>query len=296
MSNPIVIALDAMGGDHAPDMVLRGANIACERYRDVEFLLFGPEDELKPKLERLKLLRRKSTICHANSVVTNEMKPSVALRSGRDSSMRLALNAVKEGKAHASFSAGNTGALMAMAKFVLGMVDGIHRPAIASMVPTEKGESVMLDLGANLECSAKNLVQFAILGEVFSRSLFSWDAPSVGLLNVGSEEFKGKEEVKEAARILKLMSEQEAGSSLNFKGFVEGNQIMTGEVDVIVADGFSGNVALNQWKGLLSFTAKQCVTSLRARLWPGSLISLVVQPLIAYAFVLTLGVITALFS
>lgn len=244
MTGPLTIALDAMGGEHAPRMVLRGTNIARRRFPQVRFLLFGDEGRLKPLLRRMPLLRRAVSIQHTDDAVRDDDKPVVALRAGRRSSMRLAIEAVRDGEAEGVVSAGNTGALMAMAKVVLKTIPGIDRPAMASFFPTLKGESVMLDLGANVECSAENLVQFAILGEVFARTVLGVRHPTVGLLNVGAEEIKGHESLRNAAAILR-----EVDLPLHFHGFVEGNDIAEGTVDVIVADGFTGNIALKTAEG-----------------------------------------------
>jgi len=175
----VCISLDAMGGDHAPEMVVAGAEIALKQLPHLKFLMFGDEARLKPLLAKYPGLETVSQIRHASQEVTMDDKPSVALRQRRDSSMRLAINAVKEGDAQGVVSAGNTGALMAMAKFVLKTVRGIDRPAIATYMPTQRGETVMLDLGANIECDENNLVQFALMGEVFARILFGIERPSV---------------------------------------------------------------------------------------------------------------------
>ncbi len=241
---PITIALDGMGGDHAPAMVVRGADLARQRHPHVRFLLFGVEGRLRPLLERLPALGRVTEIRHTEDVVRAEDKPSTALRSGRASSMRLAIDAVREDVAAAVVSAGNTGALMAMAKFVLKTMQGIDRPAIASYYPTLRGESVMLDLGANLNCDANNLCQFAVMGNVFARTVLGVLDPSVGLLNVGSEDQKGSDVLREANALLR-----EAKLPGSYFGFVEGNDIVSGKVDVIVTDGFTGNVALKAIEG-----------------------------------------------
>jgi phosphate acyltransferase len=244
VSQRLTLALDAMGGDKAPDMVIAGAEMARVRFPDVDFLIFGDEKRIRPLLDRRRELAQRTTLHHTDEVVTNEDKPSVALRAGRNSSMRLAIDAVKEGKAAGVVSAGNTGALMAMAKLALRMVPGIDRPAIASFYPTERGESCMLDLGANVECDAENLVQFAIMGDMFARAVLGIPKPTIGLLNVGSEEMKGHDEVKKAGAILR------AGVvPIEFHGFVEGDDITAGTVDVVVTDGFTGNVALKTAEG-----------------------------------------------
>src|SRR4051812_49412518 len=233
-----------MGGDHAPEMVVAGADMARLRCPEIDYLFFGDEQRIKPLLANLPDLERISTIHHTSDAVSNDAKPSVALRGGRNSSMRLAIDAVAQGKAACVVSAGNTGALMAMAKFVLKTLPGIDRPAIASFFPTLKGESVMLDLGANVECDADNLVQFAVMGDVFARTVLGLQQPTVGLLNVGSEELKGHEAVRAASARLRG-----AGSPIHFYGFIEGNDIAAGTVDVIVTDGFTGNVAIKTAEG-----------------------------------------------
>lgn len=244
MSNGLTIALDAMGGDRAPDMVIEGADIARQRFPQIRFLFFGDETRIEPLIERRPRLREVSVVRHAEQEVRGEDKPSTALRSGRATSMRLSIDAVRDGAAAGVVSAGNTGALMAMAKFVLKTMPGIDRPAIASFFPTLRGESVMLDLGANVQCDADNLVQFAVMGNVFARTVLGVLHPTIGLLNVGSEELKGNEAVREAWSILR-------NTSLpgQFHGFIEGDDIAKGTVDVIVTDGFTGNIALKAIEG-----------------------------------------------
>jgi glycerol-3-phosphate acyltransferase PlsX len=241
-----VISLDAMGGDNAPEMVIRGAAIAQVRLPHIRFLMFGNEALLAPLLENEPDLAAVTTLRHTEDVIASDDKPSVALRAGRNSSMRLAINAVADGEAASVVSAGNTGALMAIAKFVLKMLPGIDRPAIASFYPTQRGESCMLDLGANVQCDAKNLVQFAVMGEVFARTVLGNKEPTIGLLNIGVEESKGHEEIREAAALLR-----EADLPGEFVGFVEGDDIAAGTVDVVVTDGFTGNVALKTAEGMM---------------------------------------------
>ena len=255
MSQAVTIALDAMGGDRAPDMVIEGANVARVRHPDLHFLLFGDEARLTPLLGAQAKLAAVSEIRHSESVVGPDDKPSVALRQGRQSSMRLAIEAVRAGAASGVVSAGNTGALMAMSKMVLKTLEGIHRPAIASIFPTMRGQTVMLDLGANIDCTAENLVQFAVMGEVFARTVLGVVKPTVGLLNVGIEEFKGHETVRAAAKEL-----MEGNLPITFHGFVEGDDIPAGTVDVVVADGFTGNIALKTAEG----TARLCSQFLKA--------------------------------
>jgi glycerol-3-phosphate acyltransferase PlsX len=255
VTDSITIALDAMGGDRAPAMVLKGADIALERYPGAQFLLFGDEARIKPLLTKLPRLAKAATLQHTDEIVLDDAKPSLALRTGRRSSMRLAIDAVADGLADVVVSAGNTGALMAMAKFALKTLPGIDRPAIATLFPTRRGESVMLDLGANIECDAENLVQFAVMGDVFARTVLGLPQPIVGLLNVGSEDLKGNDAVREAgARLRGGMT------PIRFYGFVEGDDISAGTVDVIVTDGFTGNVTLKAVEGF----AKLFGESLRA--------------------------------
>ena len=239
MAQAVTIALDAMGGDNAPVVVIQGADAARIRYPDLKFLLVGDESRLSPLVSRYPNLASVSEIRHSETVVGANDKPSVALRQGRQSSMRLAIEAVKSGDASGVVSAGNTGALMAMSKFVLRTLEGIHRPAIASIFPTMRGQTVMLDLGANIDCTVDNLVQFAVMGEVFARGVLGVVKPTVGLLNVGIEEFKGHDTVRGAAKELAHVN-----LPITFHGFVEGDDITAGTVDVVVADGFTGNIAL----------------------------------------------------
>jgi glycerol-3-phosphate acyltransferase PlsX len=265
LSKELTIALDVMGGDQAPDMVLKGAEIALVRFPQVRFLLFGDELRIHPLLEKLPRVKAASTVMHAEDAITGDAKPAAALRGGRRSSMRLAIDAVADGKAHCIVSAGNTGALMVMAKMVLKMVPGIQRPALAAFLPNMRGETVLLDLGANIECDAENLVQFALMGDAFARAVLGLTKPTIGLLNVGSEEMKGNDAVREAAVRLK------AGiPGITYHGFVEGNDIAAGTVDVIVTDGFSGNIALKAMEGVgklfSSFTRSAFKSSFLAKI------------------------------
>jgi phosphate acyltransferase len=244
VSDGITIALDAMGGDAAPAIVLKGADIARQRYPGVDYLMFGTEEKVAPLLAKLPALGEKVSFIHTDEIVADDAKPSAALRGGRRSSMRLAIDAVADGRASGVVSAGNTGALMAMAKFVLKMLPGIDRPAIASFFPTRRGESVMLDLGANIECDSENLVQFALMGDVFARTVLGLIEPTVGLLNVGEEDLKGNDAVRGASARLRL-----AMTPIRFYGFVEGDDIAAGTVDVVVTDGFTGNVAVKTAEG-----------------------------------------------
>ena len=238
------IALDAMGGDNAPASVIRGAEMALIRHPGIRFILFGNRFLLEPLLQEIPLVRSASEIVHTEEFIAGDDKPSIAVRRGRNSSMWLAIHSVKQGKSCAVVSAGNTGALMAMSKLILRTLPGISRPAIAALFPTLRGECVMLDLGANVESDAQDLCRFAIMGDAFARAVLGISRPRVGLLNVGSEELKGRDEVKAAHQLLKAIN-----SDMNYHGFIEGNDIAEGAVDVVVTDGFTGNIALKTAEG-----------------------------------------------
>ncbi len=243
VSNP-VIALDVMGGDAGLANVMAAAEIASERYPKLTFRLHGPETAIRAELPNCPRLAASAAIIHTDDVVLGTDKPSQALRRSRTSSMGMAIASVKSGDAHAAVSAGNTGALMAMALFALRTMPGIDRPALAALLPTLKNDSVVLDLGANTECDAENLVQFAVMGAAFARTVLGLEHPRVALLNIGEEELKGTDELRDAAALLRA-----ATLPMIFEGFVEGDKIGQGNVDVIVADGFSGNIALKTAEG-----------------------------------------------
>jgi phosphate acyltransferase len=238
------IALDAMGGDNAPACVIDGAALALVRHPGSKFLLFGNRDAIDPLMRRHSQLQSACEIVHTEGVIASDDKPSHAVRRGRESSMWKAIDAVKEGHASAVVSAGNTGALMAMSKLILRTLPGVSRPAIAALFPTLKGECVMLDLGANVECDANDLFRFAIMGDAFARAVLGLSRPKIGLLNIGIEELKGHDEIKDARDLIVAN-----GHDLNFHGFVEGSDIAAGTVDVIVTDGFTGNIALKTAEG-----------------------------------------------
>ncbi len=234
-----------MGGDGAPDVVLDGLEIAAERHPQARFLLVGDQMRLAPLLALRKRAAKVCEIRHASETIPGDMKPTLALRVRR-SSMRIAIDAVAAGEATGVVSAGNTGALMAMATIVVKTLPEISRPALAAIAPSGRGDVVMLDLGANVVCDARNLVEFAIMGDAFARAVLGLPQPTIGLLNVGSEELKGDERVRQAAEVLR-----ESHISGGFHGFVEGHDILAGTVDVIVTDGFTGNVALKTGEGAL---------------------------------------------
>ena len=244
MSQRLTIAVDAMGGDSAPDMVVDGVARARMRFPTVHFLLFGDQTRIDSLLASHNHLQDAVTVRHTDQFVSSEEKPSVALRQGKQSSMQLAINAVSDGEAKAVVSAGNTGALMAMAKVTLKTLNGIDRPAIGGLIPTQLGESVMLDLGANVDCDANNLVQFGMLGAAYARTVLGRERPTVGLINVGQEEIKGSENVQQAAALFRA-----ATLPFDFYGFVEGDDLGAGTVDVFVVDGFTGNISLKTLEG-----------------------------------------------
>jgi glycerol-3-phosphate acyltransferase PlsX len=256
MPQKVRIALDAMGGDHGAPVVVAGAAISLDRHPDTEFVMVGDGATLEALLGERPALRAASRIVHTDVAVRMDDKPSQALRRGRwKSSMWMAIDAVKKGEADVTVSAGNTGALMAMAKFHLRTMAGIGRPAIAALWPTMRGESIVLDVGATIGADAKHLVDLAVMGGAMARVLFDLERPTIGLLNIGVEEVKGLEEVRDAGRILR----EGAYPDLDYVGFVEGDDIGKGTVDVVVTEGFAGNIALKTAEG----TAKQLGEYLR---------------------------------
>ncbi len=244
------IAIDAMGGDEGVRVMIEGAALARRRHDQFKFLLVGDETRIRRALENHPNMAGASEILHCEDVVAGDEKPTQALRRAKTTSMGLAVNAVKVGDAGAAVSAGNTGALMAMSKLALRTMPGIDRPALAALMPTlEEHDVIMLDLGANTEADARNLVQFAIMGAAYSRVVNGFDKPRVRLLNIGTEEIKGTEALRDAAAQL----QQASGLALQFDGFVESDKINRGEVDVVVTDGFSGNIALKAIEGAARF-------------------------------------------
>jgi glycerol-3-phosphate acyltransferase PlsX len=239
------LAIDAMGGDAAPEIVLDGLELAAERHPGARFLLVGDEARVGGALARRKRAAKVCSLRHAPEVISGDLKPTAALRM-RGSSMRMAIDAVAAGEAAGIVSAGNTGALMALAKIVIKTMPEIDRPALAAIGPSARGDVVLLDLGANVQCDARNLVEFAIMGDAFARVALGLTTPSIGLLNVGSEELKGDDRVRAAAEILR-----DSHVGAQFRGFIEGHDITAGTVDVVVTDGFTGNVALKTGEGAL---------------------------------------------
>jgi phosphate acyltransferase len=263
MAGTATIALDVMGGDHGPSVVVPAAEIARLREPNIRYLLIGDQTRIEAELARLPLLRAVSDVIHTEDYVSGSEKPSKALRRIKTTSMGLAVQAIKDGRADAAVSAGNTGALMATAKFVLRTMPGIHRPALASLLPTRRAECVMLDLGANTECDADNLVEFALMGAAFARTTLGLERPRVALLNIGVEEMKGTGEIKDAAARLNALSDM----SLDFVGFTEGDQIASGDIDVIVTDGFSGNISLKTAEGTAKLIGSLLKQSFSSSIW-----------------------------
>ena len=267
MSDNLVIAIDAMGGDNSPRVVIEGLVEASRKNPDVRFLLYGDESKVRPLLNKYSRLKAKCELRHSPEVVRNEDKPSQVIRN-RNTSMYMAIDAVRRGEAKAIVSAGNTGALMAISKLYLKTIQKIHRPAIVTIMPHINGRYVMLDLGANTECDGVNLAEFALMGNIVAKHALGIERPKVGLLNIGSEDMKGKEEIKQAAQIIKS-----SHMNIDFVGFVEPHDLPNGKADVVVADGFTGNIALKSIEG-----AAKLITTMIKRAIKSSAMALLVLP------------------
>ncbi len=269
----ITIAIDAMGGDHGPHVTVPAALKALEADDQLNIVLVGLQDAIESELKTRKTTTSpRLRIHHASEVVTMDESPQSALKNKKDSSMRVAINLVKNGEANACVSAGNTGALMATARFVLKTLPGIDRPAIASVLPSEKGNTYMMDLGANADCTPEHLYQFAIMGAMLVSCVEHKERPTVGLLNIGSEDIKGNEVVKQAGELLKT-------SHLNFYGNVEGDDIFKGTTDLVVCDGFVGNVSLKTTEGLAHMMGKFLTQEFK-RSWLTKLMALCALPVL----------------
>ncbi len=253
MSDNLVISIDAMGGDNSPRVVIEGLVLAAKKNPDIRFLLFGDENRVNSILKEYPELSKVCEVRNSPEVVSNEDKPSHVIRN-RNTSMYMAIDAVRKGEAQAVVSAGNTGALMAISKLVLKTIQKIHRPAIVSIMPHRNGKYVMLDLGANTECDSLNLAEFALMGEILARHALNLEKPRVALLNIGAEEMKGREEIRQAAQMIR-----NSKMNMNFIGYIEPHEIAEGKADVIVSDGFTGNIALKSIEG----TAKLVVRMLK---------------------------------
>lgn len=244
MNSEITVSVDGMGGDNAPQAIVDGLALAHVRHPKVKFLVHGDHARLQPALLGKSSLKHVVQVVHCDDAVGMDDKPAQALRRGRNTSMWRAIDSVRSKEANVVISAGNTGALMAMAKVQLRTVPGLSRPAIAALWPTIRGQSVVLDVGANVDTDARQLVDFALMGEAYARVVLALDRPSVGLLNIGAEEVKGNDEVRDAAAALRA-----SGLPLRFHGFVEGDDISAGTVDVVITSGFAGNIALKAAEG-----------------------------------------------
>jgi glycerol-3-phosphate acyltransferase PlsX len=262
LAGELTVSIDAMGGDAGPGVVVAALARSAIRHPTVKFLLHGDEAVLKPLFAKRAKLAERVAIRHAAEHVRMDDKPSIVVRRGRNTSMWHAIECVAKKEAEVAVSAGNTGALMAMSMIQLRTIEGIERPAIAALFPTARGQSVVLDVGANIESSAEQLVEFAIMGEAFARAILGLDRPSVALLNVGSEDMKGDEAVRSAAQILRNVN-----LPMEFQGFVEGDDIAQGTVDVVVTDGFTGNVALKTAEGTAKMVAEYLRSALRGSLF-----------------------------
>lgn len=265
MLDGLVVSIDAMGGDDAPDVVVSGIEYFLKhegKGRRARFLLHGDQEALEPLLKKAPRTRERSEVCHTETSVTMDEKPSQALRKGKGSSMWNAILAVKEERATIALSAGNTGALMAMSMMILRRMQGVQRPALAATWPRPDGVSVVLDVGANVEANASQLTEFAVLGEAYYRALYKTEKPTIGLLNVGTEDQKGNAVTKAAHERLK-----QSDIGLNYQGFVEGNDISFGNTDVVVTDGFTGNIALKTAEGTAKLIGKFFTEALFGNIW-----------------------------
>lgn len=269
----VTLAIDAMGGDHGPRVTIPAALAALDKHSDINIVLVGLQDAIEMELRSRGISPGpRLRIHHATEVVAMDESPQSALKNKKDSSMRVAINLVKSGEAHACVSAGNTGALMATARFVLKTLPGIDRPAIASTLPSEQGHTYMMDLGANADCTPEHLLQFAVMGAMLVSCIEHKENPTVGLLNIGSEDIKGNEVVKQAAELLRA-------SHLNFHGNVEGDDIYKGTVDLVVCDGFVGNVALKTSEGLAHMMGHFLMSEFK-RNWVTKLMALIAMPVL----------------
>jgi phosphate acyltransferase len=259
MGDRKVISIDGMGGDHAPRIVVEGLERYSKWRDDIYFLLHGDEARLKPLMQHAPTAAPRTEIRHTDKHISMDAKPGQAVRRGKGSSMWNAIESVKNGEAMVAVSAGNTGVLMGMSLLILRTIEGVRRPALVAGWPTRKGVSAVLDLGADIDADAEQLVEFAIMGQAYFKAVHHKDNPSIGLLNIGSEDLKGHESIREAARLIR-----ESGIRMNFHGFVEGDDIGAGTVDVVVTDGFTGNVALKTAEGLAKMISDMLKESLKS--------------------------------
>ncbi len=253
MDNPIKIAVDAMGGENSPDKVIKGIEIHCRDSINIFYNIFGNKDFIDPIIKKTKIGKNKYQIIHTENSITDTDSPLTAAKKGKDTSMWLSIESLKKSQSDAIVSAGNTGALFVIAKLNLKMIEKIDKPALSALWPNKSGMNVVLDLGANIECSEKNLVDFSFMGAALHKSLFENEEAKVAILNIGSEELKGNNVIKNTYQILN----EKKNSLFEFKGYVEGNHIMDGNVNVIVTDGFTGNVALKTAEGTANFITSE---------------------------------------
>ncbi len=249
MNNPIIIAIDAMGGDNSPSKVIEGIALHSKSSSDVVYKIFGNENLIQPLIKKYNLLKNNYSIFHTDEFVEGEDTALTAAKRGKNTSLWLAINSLKNDEAHAMVSAGNTGALFLISKLNLSMIENIDKPALSALWPSKKGMNVVLDLGANIECNTKNLIDFSIMGSALHKALFDTEKPIVALLNIGSEELKGNATIRETYQSLN----EKKNNLFKFDGYIEGNDIMEGKVNVIVADGFTGNIALKTAEGTSNF-------------------------------------------
>ena len=258
MSDKVKIAIDAMGGENSPEKIINGIEISLNSNKENFFYLYGDENLLKKKISKKKLLMNHCEIINTKDIILDDESPLTAAKRGRESSMWKAIESLKENRTHISLSAGNTGALLVMSRLLLNTIEGINKPALAALWPNNNNMNVVLDLGANIECTEKNLSDFACMGSALFRSLFENDKPKIALLNVGLEEHKGNDVLKKTYSILK----NNKIKNFEFCGYIEGNSIMDGNIDVIITDGFTGNIALKTAEGTANFIIKNLKKSL----------------------------------
>ena len=258
MNNKVIIAIDAMGGENAPKKILNGINISLKKNKENYFYLVGDKKIINEEIKNNNLLKDNSEIIHTNDIISDDESPLAAAKKGKETSMWKAIELLKYKKADISLSAGNTGAMLVISRLLLNTIEGITKPALAGLWPNKNNMNIVLDLGANIECDEKNLCEFASMGAALFKSLFHNERPKVALLNVGLEEYKGNENLKKTFTILKKNDIK----NFEFCGFIEGNHIMDGDVDVVITDGFTGNIALKTAEGTANFITSNLKKSL----------------------------------
>ncbi len=262
MNNPIIIAIDAMGGDNSPNKIIEGISIHSKLSKHVQYKIFGDIDLINPLIDKFNISSDRLDVIHTKKIISGEDSPLSAVKKGKDTSMWLAIDSLKNNLAHAIVSAGNTGALFLISKLNLRMIENIDKPALSALWPSKKGMNIVLDLGANIECSSKNLVDFSIMGSALHKALFEKNKTVVALLNIGSEELKGNAVIKDTYQILN----EKKYPLFDFAGYIEGNNIMEGNVNVIVSDGFTGNIALKTAEGTSNFIISELKKALTSSL------------------------------